>query len=65
VLAVIAVFGFIMYFRTKGDYEDLDNTRKDIIKELSSIKVVAARYDKNLAEEIEKLINTLNKGRSK
>ncbi|BDB98938.1 hypothetical protein [Saccharolobus caldissimus] len=64
-LAVIAAFGFIMYFRTKGYYEDLDNTRKDIIKELSSIKVVAARYDKNLAEEIEKLINTLNKGRSK
>jgi len=46
-----------MYFRTKGDYEELDNTRKDIIKELSSIKVVAARYDKNLAEEIESVDN--------
>ncbi|WP_338602148.1 hypothetical protein V6M85_01615 [Sulfolobus tengchongensis] len=65
VLAIVAVFGFIMYTRAKGNYDELDRKTKDIIKELSSMKVVAARYDKNLAEEIEKLINSLSKGRSR
>lgn len=53
ILAVLVIFWLIMYFRKSGQISDLEDRLNGARTSLAGLQVKVAKYDKNLADEIE------------
>lgn len=58
----LAAFGFLSYIKAKSRGEDYSRLLREAVTELTSIGVTAGRFDRNLAQRIESLVNRLKGG---